>query len=611
MSDGRIFGRGLTRLATILAGALLPWGCAELALEPDRVPAGLELSPRRVLLESGRSAVLAATVRDRHGAEIAIPSWTPPVWGVSDATVVELGQSAPGGTLTAIGAGGAAVTARVGGLSAQACVHVDAEPLPLTVPVIYPIQAAQNRKGAVPLMAGRPALLRIFLITDRTSFLAPEVRVTLLQDDTVVMVRRVLPTTNQIPTAVDESDLNGSYNLEIPGTLVRPGVGLAVELDPDCKVPIDPRSPVRYPEAGRTRLVVVEPPHFRQVFVPTLWTRQPDMSVFRWLEGIGPESEQMRYTRNLMPVSEVEVEVRDTFWTNADLRTYEGWQRWLNQIRLIHTHEGRLGYYYGVVGSSPSSIAGLGAYGVPWSVGVDRADVYTHEIGHNMDLRHAPCGGARQPDPDYPYGVGSIGIWGYDLENGVLYDPGGYRDVMSYCDPIWISDYHFDRALAHRFEGDGGIVPDGESSSSRGDRLVVWGSVWDGALTMDPAFVLEGPVALPEADGPYRVEGLGAGGETVFSLSFAPTPLEHGGGSFMYFVPYEPAWATALERMVLTGPEGEFTLTRDGEPEMAVVTDPSTGRIRAIVRDWDGGPLPGEATGDVRTTRGIPGGALR
>lgn len=36
--------------------------------------------------------------------------------------------------------------------------------------------------------------------------------------------------------------------------------------------------------------------------------------------------------------------------------------------------------------------------------------------------------------------------------------------------------------------------------------------------------------------------------------------------------------------------------------------DRSTGLIQAIFRDWDGGPIPGEETADVTTTRGIPAG---
>ena len=144
-----------------------------------------------------------------------------------------------------------------------------------------------------------------------------------------------------------------------------------------------------------------------------------------------------------------------------------------------------------------------------------------------------------------------------------------------------------------------------------GEMLVVWGLVLDGELTLDPAFVLDGPASLPESGGPYRVEGFGAGDEILFSLSFMPAPLEHGGGSFVFFVPWEPEWATALQRMVLTGPEGKDTVTRDSEPRMAVVTDPASGLIQAIIRDWDGGPLPGEATADVTITTGIPAGGLR
>ena len=604
-----MFARSQTLLKTTLAGVVLLWGCADLALEADRIPAELVISPDRGLLESGKSVDMTVVVTDQGGDAMRIPGWAPPVWRVSDETVAEL--SPRDRTLTATGAGRVVVAARLGGLTAEACFHIDADPLLLTAPVIYVTQAAQNRDNTTLLIAGRPALIRIFMVGDRTSFLAPSVQVTLLQDDKVVFEKRVQPLVGGIPTGVDESDLSGSFDVEVSGLLVQPGLRMVVELDPECVVPLARGSRVRYPDVGSTELLVVEPQLFRQVFVPTLWIPRPDYSVFDWLDGISPDSEQMRYTRNLLPVSEMEIEVRDTFRTNADLRTYRGWDQWLNEIRVMNIQEGRRGYYYGVIGSAPGGLLGLAAFTVPWSVGVDNADTYTHEIGHNMDLRHAPCGGAGGPDPDYPYSTGSIGIWGYDVETKELHDPAGYRDLMSYCDPVWISDYQFDRATAHRLGGDGGVDPDGGSSMSLGEMLVVWGSVRDGELTLDPAFVLEGPVELPEADGPYRVEGLGAGGETMFSLSFTPTPLEHGGGGFAYFIPYEPEWADNLDRMVLTGPEGEYTVTRDSEPGMAVLTDRSTGRIRAIIRNWDGGPLPGEETADVTITMGIPAGGLR
>ena len=169
---------------------------------------------------------------------------------------------------------------------------------------------------------------------------------------------------------------------------------------------------------------------------------------------------------------------------------------------------------------------------------------------------------------------------------------------MSYCEPCWISDYHFEKAANHRLSGDGRVILDGQpltsNAANAGEMLVVWGSAHEGQLTLDPSFVVNGPAALPETNGPYRVEGLDVTGKKEFSLSFSPTPVEFGGGSFVFLVPYQDDWSDSLDRLVLTGPEGSYTLARNAAAPLAVVTDRFTGRIRAIIRDWDGGPLPGE-----------------
>ena len=235
------------------------------------------------------------------------------------------------------------------------------------------------------------------------------------------------------------------------------------------------------------------------------------------------------------------------------------WGLWRNEIGILYEQEGRRGYYYGVVGAPAFGARGIANIAYPVSVGTGIDYIYTHEVGHTMNLWHAPCNGAASPPGyPYPYRDGSIGVWGYDITTSRLVNPGIYRDVMGYCfENIWISDFHFSRATDH------------------------------------------------------RLDGLGAGGEARFSLSFTPAPLAYGGGSFVFFVPYESEWADNLDRIVLTGPEGEYAVTRGSEPRMAVVTGRSSGRIRAIIRDWDGEPLPGEATANVTITRGIPAGGLR
>ncbi len=600
--------RGLP--AKLLPGAVLLCGCADLAMEPDRIPTEMAVVPDLGRFGAGEPTELKIVVKDQHGAVMPVPDWAPPLWTEPDGSAAPV---SPDGTLNAKNDGWLDVTARLAGLTADARFCITSGDAFLQAPVIYLNQAVPERQDTT-LIAGRPALLRIFMTQGLPSDLEIAVRVTLLRDEAVVFEK--LLSRKDIPTEVDQSDLAGSVNVEVPGSVIQPGVRMIVELDPECVAPLSGASRTRYPPHGSRGLGVVEAPPYRIVLVPTVQISWPDSSVFDWTDGMNPDSEQMRMSRTILPVGAMEVEVRETYTTGLNLRSWTTWSAWLRGISVLYEQEGRRGYYYGVVGVPGYGVQGLGRIGYPVSVGSGADHVHTHEIGHNMNLLHAPCGGAGGPDPSYPYAGGSIGVWGYDVAGKRLVNPGIYKDIMGYCfQRSWISDYHFDRALTHRLNGDGGINhgadADALRDSGRGEMLVVWGGVRDGRLTLDPAFVLDGPAVLPEADGPYRVEGLGAGGETRFSLSFSPTPLADGGGSFVFFVPYEPEWAGNLHRMVLTGPEGEYAITRDGESLMAVVTDRTTGRVRAIFRDWDGGPLPGEETAKVTVTRGVPAGGPR
>jgi hypothetical protein len=65
-----------------------------------------------------------------------------------------------------------------------------------------------------------------------------------------------------------------------------------------------------------------------------------------------------------------------------------------------------------------------------------------HELGHSLGLPHAPCGVSGGP---FPYPEASIGSWGYSLGAGELRDPSEYKDMMSYCDPAFISDFNFEK----------------------------------------------------------------------------------------------------------------------------------------------------------------------
>lgn len=601
----------IVRRAMLSAWAIVVVGCADLALEADRIPSSIGISPRGGYLTEGESVKLQVVVHDQKGEEMPVPSWAP-AWTISDPTIATLDRD---GTLDAVGGGEVVVSVALAGLATATRFRINPLQVDLSAPVIYFNQAAQNREGGVSLRPGRPALLRVFVVGDQTSYYRPAVRVTLFHEDAEVFQELIPAQSDSTSKLVIEAGLENSYNAHIPGNLIRDGLRMLVELDPEGVVPLGPGARTRYPAEGSMPIELVELPLLRQIMVPTIAVLDPNESVHNWTNGLHPESPQLQMARTLLPIGAMEVEVHETYRTGADLTTREGWSEWINEIRLLYEDEGRRGYYYGVVRVSRPAYGGLGYIALPVSVGLTSSAIYAHELGHNMNLLHAPCGTATGFDRAYPHNGGSIGIWGFDAARERLLDPDVYNDVMGYCGNRWISDYHVNRAEAHRMDGDGGVDLDGVPGASGGEGeggvLVVWGRILDGRVTLDPAFVLDGPVALPEESGPYRVAGIDVDGRREFSISFSPTPLEFGGGSFVFLIPWEPDWADTLDRMILTGPEGAHTVTRTGSPAMAVVTDMSTGTIRAIIRDWDGEPLPREGAAQVIVTRGISSGLAR
>ena len=598
--------RMMVRKVSLATAVVLFLACADFALEADRIPTSIDISPRGGLYVEGESERLKVEVRDQHGELMAVPSWAPR-WKVSDPTIAEVARN---GTMTAVGGGEVVVGVEVAGLAAATRFRMNPSEVRLSAGALYFNQAAQNRGGTVSLIPGRPALARIFVVGDQTSYYYPGVRIRLFQGDEEVSQVLLPAASDSTSRQVIESNLEDSYNAVIPGHLIQPGVGVVVEVDPEGVVPLAPGSQTRYPAEGAMALDIVEPPTLRQIFVPT-FSRTPDRGVHNWTDGLNPDSRQLRMTRTLLPVGNMEVEVHEDYHTGADLAEFSGWVEWRGEMAVLYEQEGRRGYYYGVARPAVAAIGGIAFLAFPVSVGFSIDYIYTHELGHNMDLLHAPCGSVGGPDLSYPYGGGSIGIWGFDPFEDELVDPNVFNDVMGYCNRRWISDYHFNKAFTHRLEGDGGVVLDAASaagSGARGEMLVIWGTVQNGQLTLDPAFVVHGPASLPDSDGPYRVAGIGVDGQPEFAISFTPTPGEYGAAGFVFLVPYESEWAETLDRLVLTGPEGTDTVTRTGSPAVAVVTDPATGRIRAIIRDWDGGPLPGEGDARVTITRGVPTG---
>ncbi|WP_419161669.1 M66 family metalloprotease [Candidatus Palauibacter sp.] len=595
------------RVVRTVAAVLVLTACGDLASQPDRVPRRLEILPADTSVLEGDAVSYQLRVLDESGAEFRdVPSWAAPEWSVSDPVVASLG---PAGQVTGREGGrDVRVLAGFAGLLAGARLRVNPRILKIDAPAVHLTQAVQTLGGAVPLIAGRPALLRVFLTGDRPSFFRPSPLATFYENGAPIHSMRLDPALDRIPLAVDEGDLDRSFNGQVPGWVLQPGVGMVVELDPDGIVPATSGSARRVPAEGWMALDVRVLPTMDLTVVP-VHQGADSRPVLTWVEGMTATSRKMRFFRSVLPIGELNLTIREPWRTSANLASPAGWFELLREIDLLRITEAPGSYHYGAFAVPPESPwRGLGYIGRPLSVGNINHETFAHELGHNMGLRHAPCGVALSPDPNFPYEDGSIGVFGYEARGGFtqMADPSEYWDLMTYCDPSWISDYHFVKAMKFRQERETLTVID-----RRQETLLLWGNAGGGELLLDPAFVIDATPRLPIEAGPYRLEGFDAGGRSLFSLAFSPDELEFGAGPFVFAIPYDAAWEgpRGLDHVRLSGPEGSVALPRSGGRQVALVTDPATGRLRGMLRDGAG--VPAWAVGlDIVVSDGLPGSGI-
>lgn len=455
--------------------------------------------------------------------------------------------------------------------------------LNLRIDGMYLTQSVQKYAGTVPLVKDRDGYLRVFVTANQVNVAAPQVRVRFYSGGVLASELTIAAPRLSVPLSPDEGSLNASWNVPVPKALIQPNLSILAEVDPANAIAEANEADNAFPSSGTPLAMDVRTTSaFSVRFVPVLQSvngRQGDVTNAN-KDGF------LTLTMRVHPLASYDADLRAPYTTSAPAVASDNgnnaWLTILSELDALHTADGSPRYYFGVVNPTyTSGVAGIGYVGGKTALGWDRngADaVAAHEWGHNWGRQHAPCGAASNPDVNYPYAGGSIGVYGFDVAAQSLKPP-TFSDLMGYCSNEWISDYTYTGVLNYR-----SAHPDVVTAFAQAMQpcLLVWGRIVDGQPVLEPAFQVVTRPSLPSRSGPYSLEGRAADGSGLFSFSFTPEQVAddpRGGEHFAFAVPLAADRAGRLDALRLAVP---------GRPIVS---------LRAAA-----GPVSGAAI-DVRTTR--------
>ncbi len=489
----------------------------------------------------------------------------------------------------------------------------------LKIQNVVVVQAVQTPANDVPLVAGRHALVRVFVTanTDGNNYL-PRVWVRVYNNSGTVQLDQTVawPGAAGVPTFVDGREYNATLNVRVDSALIKPGVRLRVDLDPNNLVNDGNPDDNVWPRGGTPlQLAVAEAPPFQVRFVPvTVGALTGNVSSAN-LE------QYLSLTRQLLPIATVQTEVGAPFTSSVtalDAMGSGAWSQVLGELNAARTANAAPAtqHYYGVIKVGYSAgIAGIGYVpgrtALGWDDGGTAATVAAHEWGHNFGRHHAPCG--TSGDAQYPYSGGIIGHLGWIPETGTIVSNTA-TDIMGYCDNPWVSDYTWNGVLSYRQSTSAplraGVAVDG---------LLVWGRVRNGQVVLEPAFRVRAPLTPSPVNGTHRLELLTEAGAGLGTYRLQAQTVDHGAPGEQHFaaiVPYSAATEQALATIRVsdvrtplrsaqrTAPAGAAVpvaedpsaaataVTRGVQPRwstsrvaMAMVRDATTGEVLGFVRE--------------------------
>lgn len=284
-------------------------------------------------------------------------------------------------------------------------------------------------------------------------------------------------------------NLDRSFYWGLQAEEVVPGMRFRVELWELAEGVADtlpePAVPAQLPVDGSTAPIGIE--NSDQVLKITLvpfhynngaCNTQPDMSE----KTMKLFTDQM-YMMN--PIDTLEVTIHEPIVWTEELTDFNELNLFMSGLREDEGAEPER-YYYGYVDVCSGGLGGAGgkALGIPQNARMEdawqrvssglstkdfeyAAETFVHEVGHSQGRFHVKCKGEAGTDTEYPKDRpnGEIGEWGFGVINFSLYHPTVHRDYMTYCHPVWVSTYGWNKTYPNikelsSWDDEGAPVPD-------------------------------------------------------------------------------------------------------------------------------------------------------
>lgn len=291
-------------------------------------------------------------------------------------------------------------------------------------PALQSVDLSQVTLSKKPLLTQqRDGLLRLHLTAAQAPAVLPKMQVQLSLNGNSTVLDATAPT-QPLPASKVHASLNHSYKLTVPASWMKSGLVLKVLQDGTQVRALTPEF------AGERPLAIRIVPFQLGDSVATL----PTVDFVQ------------RTVQKFWPFAAVDVRTRAPYKLQASGSKTTAYVM-LDELSDLRSIENERVYYYGYFKPEMGDgcCGGLGYIAFPAAVGFDtdnNGSILAHELGHNFGRQHVACGNPGGPDPVYPYNPKSIGSYGLTPDFSSTFSPASYSDVMSYCQPVHVSDYN-------------------------------------------------------------------------------------------------------------------------------------------------------------------------